>query len=175
MIVILIFLNIYLINNIFQFHQAVKNQIMKVEFLDVGQGDSVLITTPNQSRILIDSSASEIVLRKLSETLPYLDKKIDLFIATHADLDHIGGTPFIINKYKVSDFAFNYDFGMSGLTREIDNRLKNKKLNKIVLQSGDKIILDSENQIYLEVLWPHPNFVNDDKNENSIIERYPFL
>lgn len=151
-----------------------KYNILTVNFLNVGQGDSVLITAPNKNMILIDSSANEIVVRELSKTLPYITKKIDLFVATHADMDHVGGSPFLFKKYKVGGFAFNFDLKINNLTKEINKILDKKAINKIILKSGDKVIIDKDNEIVLQILWPHPDFEDSDRNENSIVIRLRF-
>ena len=45
-----------------------------VDFLDIGQGDAILITTPDQHRILIDGGPEQFVLEELGEVLPFLHK-----------------------------------------------------------------------------------------------------
>jgi competence protein ComEC len=144
---------------------------MTVTFLDVGQGDSILIETPNLNKILIDTSPNESVIRQLSKQLSYYDKKIDSILITHADLDHVGGTPDILRKYLVGDFLYAFDMNTSALTREIHKMNTSKSKNEITLKAGDRIILDGKNNIYLDMLWPHPEYKNDDKNENSIVTR----
>ena len=166
---LLFVINIYGFFVFLQTNNVHRHNILTVEFLSVGQGDSVLITAPNQNTVLIDSSPNEIVVRKISKALKYPVKRIDLFLATHADLDHIGGTPSLIKKYKVKDFAFNFDLKISNLTIEINQQLEKNKINKIILKAGDRIILDKLNNVVVDVYWPHSDFINKDKNENSII------
>jgi competence protein ComEC len=88
---------------------------------------------------------------------------------THADLDHIGGVPFITDKYKVDDLIFNFDINLSGITREINNKLGEYEITPVTVSAGDRIYLDRTNNIYLDILWSHPEFKNENKNENSII------
>ena len=73
-----------------------NNQKLEIHFLDVGQGDSTFIVTPNRKTILIDgggSTSTEFDVGK-STVLPYiLDKgftKIDYVFVSHFDQDHIG-------------------------------------------------------------------------------------
>ena len=73
-----------------------NNQKLEIHFLDVGQGDSTFIVTPNRKTILIDgggSTSKEFDVGK-STVLPYiLDKgftKIDYVFVSHFDQDHIG-------------------------------------------------------------------------------------
>jgi len=71
-----------------------------VHFIDVGQGDSILIIS-DKKNILIDAGETG----KGDEVLDYLAKqgvkKIDLLIATHPHSDHIGGMDDVINQLKI--------------------------------------------------------------------------
>src|SRR5699024_3951709 len=64
---------------------------MHVHFIDVGQGDSILIETPSEKSILIDGGPPEAG----QKVIAYLNEKdidqLDLLIVTHPDIDHIGG------------------------------------------------------------------------------------
>lgn len=68
---------------------------LKVFFIDVGQGDSTLIITPNNKKILIDGGGSEFGSFDVGEKtlLPYLlsrkIKNIDYVIISHFDSDHV--------------------------------------------------------------------------------------
>lgn len=81
---------------------SAENPEMDVHFIDVGQGDSILIETPSNKTILIDGGPPESGKKVVS----YLEKrnidKIDLLIATHPDIDHIGGLSHVIKNIKVS-------------------------------------------------------------------------
>ena len=67
---------------------------LKIYFIDVGQGDSTLIVTPNDKTILIDGGGSLTYDVGENRLIPYLldrkIKKIDYVISSHADQDHIG-------------------------------------------------------------------------------------
>src|SRR3989339_336745 len=72
-----------------------------VNFLDVGQGDSILIQTPNNHIILVECGAETAVLTELNDVLPFLQKKIDLLVLTHPHSDHIEGLVPVIKRYEV--------------------------------------------------------------------------
>lgn len=67
---------------------------LKIYFIDVGQGDSTLIVTPNDKTILIDGGGSSTYDVGENILIPYLldrkIKKIDYVIVSHTDQDHIG-------------------------------------------------------------------------------------
>jgi len=75
---------------------------MHVWFLDVGQGDSILIQTPDGANVLVDGGPSgSVILEKLADRLPFFGKKIDLMILTHPHSDHLNGLVEVLKKYKV--------------------------------------------------------------------------
>lgn len=64
----------------------------QLHFLDIGQGDATLITTPTNCKILIDGGKPGTVSDKLIDNLNFNSfKEFDLVVATHPDLDHYGG------------------------------------------------------------------------------------
>lgn len=73
---------------------------LNVHFIDVGQGDSILIEAPDQT-VLIDGGDND----QADKLLRYLKKqkvsKIDLVIASHPDADHIGGLDKVIDSFEV--------------------------------------------------------------------------
>lgn len=138
-------------------------------FLDVGQGDSIFIETPNGYQVLVDAGPNSNVTRSLSKFLPYYDRSIDLLIATHSDSDHIAGFVDIIQRFKIDYYAKNFVEDDDALNMEVVRLLENEKINQIFLKSGDKIILDKENEIYLNILWPPKDYEIEDNNDNSVI------
>lgn len=74
---------------------------LEVVFLDVGQGDSILVQYRTR-QILIDGGPSgKTELAKLGKYLPYFDDEIEIIIATHPDKDHIGGLVEVARNYKI--------------------------------------------------------------------------
>lgn len=72
----------------------------KIAFLDVGQGDAILLQQ-GTTQFLIDGGAGNAVLTRLSEELPYFDRTIEVVIATHPDRDHLEGLLHVLEKYQV--------------------------------------------------------------------------
>ncbi|QGQ95683.1 DNA internalization-related competence protein ComEC/Rec2 [Paenibacillus psychroresistens] len=97
----------------------------QVQFIDVGQGDAILIHTPNNKFILVDGGGT-LVFRKAGDDwkqrknpyevgkntlVPLLKKRgvhhLDYLIATHEDADHIGGLQAVLEQIPVDNFIFN--------------------------------------------------------------------
>src|SRR5687768_14758076 len=72
----------------------------KVVFLDIGQGDAILLQEGTK-QVLIDGGPGRTVLERLGEELPWLDRTIEVVIATHPDRDHLEGLLYVIEQYDV--------------------------------------------------------------------------
>jgi competence protein ComEC len=84
--------------------QSFQIQNTEISFLDVGQGDAILISQGN-NQILIDGGPDgTILLEKLGEKIPFWDRKIEVIIATHPDKDHIDGLIDVVKTYQVDQF-----------------------------------------------------------------------
>ncbi len=73
---------------------------LTVYFLDVGQGDSILVDL-GETEVLIDagvraSGAADYIA-------PYVDGPLEVMVATHPDADHIGGLIEVLTRYHVTD------------------------------------------------------------------------
>jgi len=126
---------------------------LQIYALDVGQGDSSLIITPEGKSVLIDAgtpqAADEVVaaLRKRGV------QSLDLAVATHPHADHIGGMRQVIENFGVKNFldSGRVDYPSKEYQRMLD-ALNKKGIKLIVAKRGMKFDLDSG--IKIEVLNP---------------------
>lgn len=72
----------------------------KVVFLDIGQGDSILVQNKT-AQVLIDGGPGSKVLERLGEELPWFDRTIDVIILTHPQQDHLEGLVHVLDRYRV--------------------------------------------------------------------------
>ncbi len=175
-LLIILFLVLILVSGFF-FNFLIDRKASKyltVSFLDVGQGDAIFIKTPNGKKVLIDAGPDSKVLREISGLVSFYDRRIDLFIATHSDADHIGGLPEILKRFNLDKYIYNGKEDLDGLNGEILEILNKQKIDQHVATAGDKIILDHENNIYIEILWPEKDKELKDNNEYSVVTRLVF-
>jgi len=90
-----------------------KEQKAEIIFLDVGQGDAILIQE-GWTQILIDGGNGQDIMNRLGESMPLGDRKIDMLVATHPDEDHMGGLVKVLSSYEIgkileSDIACDKD------------------------------------------------------------------
>lgn len=75
---------------------------LTVTFLDVGQGDAILIRSPAGHRILVDGGPSgEAISEALGRHLPFWDRHLDLVVLTHLHQDHVTGLVTVLERYDV--------------------------------------------------------------------------
>jgi competence protein ComEC len=175
--VILISFSFFLILNIFIW-SAIYIQghgKLKVDFLDVGQGDSIYIQAPNGNNILIDGGIDRKVLSSLGNVLPFGNIKIDIVLGTHPDADHIGGLPFVFDNYKVSAYVDNGAKSDTTVFKTLENKIESEKVERVQAKAGMRIILDQDKNIVFDVLSPYMN-VNkvNDTNMGSIVGKLSY-
>jgi competence protein ComEC len=165
----LLILIIFVIGILFVYFYKPQTNIMKVAFLDVGQGDSIFIQAPNGVQMLVDGGRGGKVLSELSRLMPFGDKSIDIVIGTHPDADHIGGLVSVLENYEVENFVEPGAISNSKIYNTLENKIEEKKIKHILGRAGQRIILDNEKNIYFEILFPNQNVQNWETNDASII------
>ena len=147
---------------------------LKINFVDVGQGDSTFIITPKNKTILIDGGGSNTGSFDVGENtlLPYiLDKgynKIDLMIISHFDSDHVGGLLTILEEIKVEKVLIAKQEEQSENYKRFLNIVKEKNIPVIVGKRGDKINIEKD--LYLDILFPESEQIEENViNNNSLV------
>lgn len=74
---------------------------LHVYFLDVGQGDAILVRLPTNELILIDGGPDNTVLQEMAEVMPFYENTLDLVILTHPHADHINGLIDVMNRFEI--------------------------------------------------------------------------
>jgi competence protein ComEC len=79
---------------------------LHVSFLDIGQGDAILIQRGSQ-QVLIDGGPSpQTLMGELSDRMPFWDRTIELVVLTHPDDDHISGLVEVLERYRVEQVLY---------------------------------------------------------------------
>ncbi len=151
--------------------QGSDSQYLKVAFLDVGQGDAIYIEAPNGKQVLIDGGPDARVLPVLEDVMPLFDTSIDMIISTHADADHIGGLPSVIDNYTVTNVLENGYKGETKIYKKFEEKIIEKNIKKDIAHSGMHIVLDEKENIYLDIIFPDREVSNMKTNDGSIVSR----
>ncbi len=139
--------------------------------LDVGQGDATLVRAPNGADVLIDTGppggASG---RSFAENSPG-DRAIGLVALTHQDLDHSGGAKDILGHFSVGELSAPV---WSEKAAPILDEAARRGVATATLQRGDRVWLDRETPVYLDILWPPPRTPIGDGNDGSMVARLAY-
>jgi competence protein ComEC len=139
-----------------------------IYFLNVGQGDSTLITSGSR-QVLVDGGPDNSVIAELSRVMPAWDRTIDLIVLTHPQSDHLTGLFTVLERYQVSEILATFADYDSSLNRE---------WLKAVKKSGAKLnYVDPSDDYYfgdlcIDTLLPLTSSAQSaDINEDSVILR----
>ncbi len=136
----------------------------KVHFLDIGQGDAVLLRTPTNCTMVIDGGPPNAMIDIIGKYLPPNERKIDLLVLTHPHLDHMGGLIQLLKRFEV-ERVFSTGVSYTGLAyREF------KKLSPVTdyVKAGEEYLLCG---IKIKILYPSEQLHNqqfENVNDASI-------
>ena len=137
---------------------------LHVSFLDVGEGDAILIQTPAHQDILVDGGPSpQAIGLELGKKMPFWDRTIDLVILTHPHADHLTGLIEVLRRYKVKQVLYldlDYD---SPLYDEWLSLIKEKDIKYTIAQAGQQI--DLGEGVIIEVLNPPASLLTDTESD----------
>ena len=173
---------------------------LRVDFLDVGQGDAALVTMPDGATLLIDGGGRPVFdnrprgrdeeedaepferdARSIGEAVvsEYLWwrglHRVDYVLATHADADHIDGLNDVVKNFGVRAAFVGRASAADAGYRRLSETLARNRVPVSVINRGDTLRFD---QVTVEVLWPPPvdadaaNFPSG--NDDSLVLRLRF-
>lgn len=140
---------------------------LKVHFIDVGQGDSILVQFKDKN-LLIDAGPRS----SSNDLLKYLKginlTKLDYVVATHPHEDHIGGMPEIIKNFEIGEFYAPKKQASTKIFQTMveDLKKKNHKIN--VAKAG--VSLDMDSDISVEMIAPNSSDYENVNNYSAVIK-----
>lgn len=179
------------------FSKGSPNGRLHVDFIDVGQGDSALVTFPDGTTMLVDgggrpdfgaksNSAGPGAAERFEPDRPSIGEtvvsrflwtrgisRIDYVVATHADADHIEGLVDIAANFRIGMFlAGRFPEGDVNFTR-LRNELDRRSVPVYAVGRGDSI---SVGRSLVEFLHPVPSHdaANSGGNNQSVVLRIAF-
>jgi competence protein ComEC len=178
----------------FGYNQDDLNRSGLVQFIDVGQGDAILIRTPERKIILIDGGGTLSFGKQENDwtnrkdpyevgkdlLVPLLKKRgvhhIDYLIMTHGHMDHYGGLQAVLEQIPVRRFIFNgATSDAESLTKLFDTALA-EEIPIYIANEGDKVRVDAHTN--LSFLFPlNAQNIMDSSDQNrlsvvSLLEMY---
>ncbi|WP_028549185.1 ComEC/Rec2 family competence protein [Paenibacillus sp. UNC451MF] len=158
---------------LFAYQPALWSQEGQVFFMDVGQGDSMLIRSPQSRSIILVDGGGTVTFRKSGEEwkqrsdpyevgrkllVPLLKKRgvqqIDYLIVTHQDADHIGGLQSVLEQIPVKQLIFNGTAKPTAGAEELFQTALNYGVKLVKAYAGDVLQVDQDT--LLRFLYPLP-------------------
>jgi len=166
------------------FSAARADAQLHIDFLDVGQGDSALITMPDGTTLLVDGGGRP---RFRSETTVSIERetrsigesvvseylwwrgldRVDYVLATHADADHIDGLNDVVRNFSVNTALVGRTPADDPEFARFAQSLIDTNLQTV--QIGDVMRFG---EVELHVLWPPPGV--DSTNDDSVVLKLQF-
>ena len=144
------------------------NPILTIYFIDVGQGDSIMISAPSGKTALIDAGPKS-SSKKLVDFIKSKEiTEFEYVISTHPHEDHIGGMLEVLNQFKVRSII---DPAYAHTTKTFENYLTKIDELNIPFKAGrtNDIYMLGTN-VSIKILWPDSveEYVSD-TNEISLV------
>ena len=142
---------------------------LHVSFLDVGQGDAILIQKGNYQVLVDGGSSPQAVCLELSEEMPFWDRTIEMVVLTHPHDDHLGGLVEVLDDYTVNQVLSSGWQDDSPLYEQWLALIEEKDIEYIVACAGQRMEFGG---VVIEALNPPQPFLLDtesDIDNNSIV------
>jgi competence protein ComEC len=146
---------------------------LEIDFLDVGQGDSALVTMPDGTTLLVDAGGNTIdSTRRIGETVvsEYLWWRglsaIDYVLATHADADHIDGLNDVLKNFAVRAALIARRPADDPEFAKFAQTLARTRTHSETIEAGDVIHFG---EVAVSVLWPPANGEKSTNNDSIVL------
>jgi competence protein ComEC len=141
---------------------------LSVTFLDVGQGDAILIRSPSGHNILVDGGPSgEAITAALGRHLPFWDRRLHLVVLTHPDQDHLAGLVTVLERYDVDQVLAPALAGDSPSFDAWQDAIAEHDIPQTDAFAGHW--LDLGGGATLSVLHPPRDLLPADEDDNSLV------
>jgi competence protein ComEC len=158
--------------------------VLSLTFLDVGEGDSILIRFPNQRLWLVDAGgllqaafredgayAFDLGEAVVSRYLWYSwINRLDRLILSHTDLDHAGGAPAILRNFRVGSLDYSQAASDEILAEILDTaRERRVKTSQVYAGMQEKI-----GQVSVRAVHPFADSAIGSANEDSLVLHFSY-
>ena len=154
------------------------SQNLKLTFIDVGQGESILVEFPGQRKMLIDGGGFPEGNFDIGESIvsPFLwkkgIKKIDYLVLTHAHPDHLNGLKAVSKNFKIGEFWEAFSPGESEDYAEFKKILPGSVRSRRFFRGDSQQV----KTIRIEALHPERDelIVSRVRNDDSLVIRLTY-
>jgi beta-lactamase superfamily II metal-dependent hydrolase len=139
----------------------------QIYFLDVGQGDSALLSLPQSTQVLIDAGRDGKTVERIAEAMPFFDRKIEFVVISHFDSDHVGGLDEVMLSYDIDQIII--------ATAQKDQKEAQELVAKVDKNKTDIKYVSRSDSVYFRapvkgvVLWPEAKTEGLKDNDLSLV------
>lgn len=138
---------------------------LHVIFCSVGQGDAIVIKTPEGKFVMVDGGPDRSVLECLARHLPFWQRRIDQILLTHPHADHFFGFFSVFERYTVNSFVTEAPMNDTAGYRELRAQIKEKRIPYSEIFAGDRLQIQN---VSLQILYPTREYL-DHSSPNGLI------
>jgi competence protein ComEC len=147
----------------------------EVVFLNVGQGDAILIQDGDYQVLIDGGRDGKVLLDRLGRHVPFWDRQIEVVVATHPDSDHIGGLPAVLKNYQVEMVMTNGHTSDTETSRLFQKLIDERAQSRRDVALGTEILFPSSAKLrFIYPLLPLPSDSVIESNEGSLVARLDF-
>ncbi|MZP28820.1 DNA internalization-related competence protein ComEC/Rec2 [Heliobacterium undosum] len=158
---------------------------LRITFMDVGQGDGILIETPGGKKVLVDTPGPPLFTLGNAEApskksfdpgeqvvSPFFHRqgitRLDLIVNTHADQDHIGGLPYLLNEFPVRRLVLSTPPGPAPPVYLALRDLAAQRAVPVLEAPEPGIDISPDPAVRMTVLYPTPDAPPQTVNDSSL-------
>jgi len=134
---------------------------LAVHFIDVGEGDSILLDIGDKEVLIDGGGKSPGVVSYIDD---YVDGRLEVMVATHPHNDHIGGLISVLRSFEVDEIWVNGDTSTSQTYSQFMSAVNSEGAQVFTARRGDTI---QAGNLTFNVL--HPANLNGSTNDDSIV------
>lgn len=153
---------------------APQGKQLTVDYLNVGQGDSILLTTPSGYQLLIDGGANQQVLSELNAVMGAGDQTIDMLMLSHPDADHLFGLVDVVRDYEVQTILMPDVAKTTAVYRAWTEGINHEGATLHIIKDRQTFTLPDG--LLLTILSPTPQTYHEGEpaNDASIVARFDY-
>ncbi len=142
---------------------------LRITFVDVGQGDAILIQTPSGHDMLIDGGPDDRVLEGLRKKMSFFDHHLDVVLATHPDADHITGLVPLLSQHHSDHVILSPATSDTGVYKVFMDEVAVASSSVHIGTRGDQI--DFGDGVVVTLLYPGTirTWKDGDTNDASLV------
>lgn len=145
-----------------------QQELMKVHFIDVGQGDSIFIELPDKRSMLIDAGESKYGKTVVNTIKAAKKDRLDYVIATHPHSDHIGGMSEVIKSFEIGSVFMPEVSRTTTTYKNLLAAIQSKGLKINTAQAGVNII--NTDNLKADILAPVKDNYKDLNDWSAVLK-----